>query len=282
MKLKQALSAVTLTAGMVAGGQAHAAQFNIDNGLGFAGTGDQTIGSSMFFSIVNLEDQTSAILNLGITHQAFRDNPVTLSFTDPRLTSFVNTAADKSQLLWNVGSFNNGLDLNFRGFLSTGRDGVPGPNTSPSAYGADGADQTYNAYRGAAQYMQLWNQTNLLVSDNYGEATANDPHYHRTLNWGPQWGGVIGPITEGNLNTSMEFWFLHPDPNEPFFTSIVEQQTFGQWSLLQAGLDGNVTLGFQPIPIPAAVWLFGSALLGMVGISRRRIALSRGGEIAAR
>ena len=36
---------------------------------------------------------------------------------------------------------------------------------------------------------------------------------------------------------------------------------------LEAGLD-NVEL--NPIPVPAAVWLFGSGLLGLVGIARRR------------
>ena len=36
---------------------------------------------------------------------------------------------------------------------------------------------------------------------------------------------------------------------------------------IEAGLD-NVML--NPIPVPAAVWLFGSGLLGLVGVARRR------------
>ncbi|MGH8488905.1 MAG: VPLPA-CTERM sorting domain-containing protein [Gammaproteobacteria bacterium] len=269
MKLKYAL---TLTAGMLAGGQSQAALFNVDNALGFPGTGNQDVGSSMFFSIVNLEDNVSAIVNLGTTHQAFLNNPQALSFSDDRLTAFVNAAADKSQLLWNVGSFNNGQDLNRRGFLSTGRNGVPCCNTVPSFYGADGEDQTYNAYSGAGRYMDLWNISGRVTNDNYAEATALDPFYHRTTNWGPQWGGVIGPLTEGDLNASMEFWFLHVDPDNFFDTSIVEQQTLGQWRLTQLALGGPVALNFQPIPVPAAVWLLGSALLGMATIARRRVA----------
>lgn len=35
-----------------------------------------------------------------------------------------------------------------------------------------------------------------------------------------------------------------------------------------ATLDGNVTLG--AVPVPAAVWLFGSGLLGLVGVARRK------------
>jgi hypothetical protein len=33
---------------------------------------------------------------------------------------------------------------------------------------------------------------------------------------------------------------------------------------------GNSTGGGAPVPLPAAVWLFGSGLLGLVGVSRRR------------
>jgi len=32
----------------------------------------------------------------------------------------------------------------------------------------------------------------------------------------------------------------------------------------------NVTLEFSPVPIPAALWLFGSGLLGLIGVARRR------------
>ena len=38
-----------------------------------------------------------------------------------------------------------------------------------------------------------------------------------------------------------------------------------------ANLDGNVDLSGAPaVPIPAAVWLFGSGLLGLVGVARRK------------
>jgi hypothetical protein len=32
----------------------------------------------------------------------------------------------------------------------------------------------------------------------------------------------------------------------------------------------TATLDAPPVPLPAAVWLMGSALLGLVGIGRRR------------
>lgn len=41
-------------------------------------------------------------------------------------------------------------------------------------------------------------------------------------------------------------------------------------AVLDIGLDGSVTM--NPVPIPGAVWLFGSGLLGLVGIRRRKLA----------
>ena len=38
-----------------------------------------------------------------------------------------------------------------------------------------------------------------------------------------------------------------------------------------AGLGGiEVVVDLAPVPVPAAVWLFGSGLLGLVGVARRR------------
>jgi hypothetical protein len=47
------------------------------------------------------------------------------------------------------------------------------------------------------------------------------------------------------------------------------------WSHLQAdgpfvGLTTNMTMVISQVPIPAAVWLFGSGLLGLIGIARRK------------
>lgn len=48
-------------------------------------------------------------------------------------------------------------------------------------------------------------------------------------------------------------------------TSVLGQ-TVGDGALMEA--DGNMKL--QAVPVPAAVWLFGSGLLGLVGIARRK------------
>lgn len=37
-----------------------------------------------------------------------------------------------------------------------------------------------------------------------------------------------------------------------------------------AGFNANFNANLAPVPVPAAVWLFGSGLLGLVGVARRR------------
>jgi hypothetical protein len=48
----------------------------------------------------------------------------------------------------------------------------------------------------------------------------------------------------------------------------------GTFSYADGSVNGNVIYEFNPsispVPVPAAVWLFGTALIGFVGMSRRR------------
>jgi hypothetical protein len=38
----------------------------------------------------------------------------------------------------------------------------------------------------------------------------------------------------------------------------------------QVNYDGGLAYGVSAVPVPAAAWLFGSALIGLVGINRRK------------
>jgi len=53
--------------------------------------------------------------------------------------------------------------------------------------------------------------------------------------------------------------------------SIFTQPDANAYAVNFTGLGGvEIVVDLAPIPVPAAVWLFGSGLLGLVGVARRR------------
>ncbi len=58
-------------------------------------------------------------------------------------------------------------------------------------------------------------------------------------------------------------------------TDITFADIFGGWSVAGANVPVDYVTGqvqVTPVPVPAAVWLFGSGLLGLVGVARRKAA----------
>lgn len=76
---------------------------------------------------------------------------------------------------------------------------------------------------------------------------------------------VIYTITSTDAITANSFNFLSaPGGNAagPFLSAAHFQST--------GGGGGSDWVGASPVPVPAAVWLFGSGLLGLVGVARRK------------
>ena len=110
-------------------------------------------------------------------------------------------------------------------------------------------------------------------------------------------GGPSATLNSGNVNflwalnpSGAPLWTSLPDQNSDSFDHMVtwlitgnEGQGQGNevgnfviaWEDLPGGGDRDfndivVEVNVAPIPIPAAVWLFGSGLLGLIGIARRK------------
>ncbi|HLZ98455.1 MAG TPA: VPLPA-CTERM sorting domain-containing protein [Steroidobacteraceae bacterium] len=80
-----------------------------------------------------------------------------------------------------------------------------------------------------------------------------------------------GPVTGNTLGTPAHSLF-YVTGNGSLITSKVSYSTAAETvSLSSSGLAFSPTGGSPPpVPLPAAVWLFGSGLLGLTGIARRK------------
>ncbi|HTP40117.1 MAG TPA: VPLPA-CTERM sorting domain-containing protein [Steroidobacteraceae bacterium] len=77
---------------------------------------------------------------------------------------------------------------------------------------------------------------------------------------------AAGVTTWGNLGSALNLWAYVTDGNSP--SSKANQYKSAQLTLSADGL--LVANSGGTVPLPAAVWLFGSGLLGLAGVGRRK------------
>lgn len=77
-------------------------------------------------------------------------------------------------------------------------------------------------------------------------------------------GGVFTASTENDVPVSLATAFGGVNSSGQWLLTI--QDVVGD----DSGVLGSWTLDITPVPIPAAIWLFGSGVLGLVGIARRK------------
>lgn len=74
------------------------------------------------------------------------------------------------------------------------------------------------------------------------------------------------PFTVAGQNYSLNFLGLSTDQG----ASINDSLRLAEGNKLKVGLYGMITQLPQPVPVPAAFWLFGSGLMTLIGLARRR------------
>jgi hypothetical protein len=120
-------------------------------------------------------------------------------------------------------------------------------------------------------------QTNAGGSGNVGGGGANSV-FASTAAKGSVWDGTTGLTTTANLAN----WSLNGADNviTGTSTSLYEVTTtpalagtvatLGTLSLTASGLSYTPAGSGSPVPLPAAIWLLGSGLLGLAGVGRRK------------
>jgi hypothetical protein len=232
-------------------------------------TGLNETNGELFMTVLDPTAQKSYGLDLGITAGALKSDPSqSLSFNlalDANYADFVG----KTNLVYVIA----GVDSDFTdpalwGYLTTSTQNVGGPALYPNV-------QNFATIAARMSIVGSWTQDlNSAAGDTTNNA-ANNSHvsligqtgYADVPTWGNNLGGSGFTATQ-TVGSSVAFWNISLDQTD--FDTGVATQLNNVWTL---GTNGALTFAAPTaVPVPAAFWLFGSGLLGMVGVSRRRSA----------
>lgn len=291
-KLKTLAVALTLAA---CAGQANATLDSIDGGLtgnsGYTGSNTNNIGgygSELFLSVYDPALNKSYIRDLGINMNNFLFNGSTaatagtvafapntpvnigsgnvtssgynLTFgQDPLLSSWMGSTLS-SNAIWMVGA---GDSSGFQPrYITTVGSGNPTLVANPSL----------NLFSNVDGYLYGNNQlttngSNMGVNLNGSAAAtpADGVAVYFTSGISSDWAtSETSFLSTGKVGQSLGFYDLTGNAGVNVTATKYAGAT---WTLASNG-----TLGYSvsQVPVPAAIWLFGSGLLGLVGISRRK------------
>jgi hypothetical protein len=218
--------------------------------------------------------QRSYVLDLGITAADLFANDGSLvnnlSFTaDAGLLDILNNAS--GTIAWNIAAAHNfpGATNDDFGYLTTSATSLTSGNVPSGFVGMEAALTKIGTYTQSVN----GGSTNYAANTSAIFASTDTNSYYDTA-FGDMWNGAHS--TEGGLGDSLGFYFVAMNyddtQGDPTLGSHV-RALLGQWSLSAQGLLAyTASIGPAPVPVPAAFWLLGSALVGMVGIRRRKAA----------
>jgi hypothetical protein len=233
--------------------------------------GADTFAWDTGISLTSLEPTTLSTTAKATTNS----DPVNINVTSTQLAAFIAGSPDASALQWAV-------------------EGVQ-YSSAPAGARTPGALIGVSSNNLATSLITTLKQTNLatwasgfnsdlnFLTNTVGGYTAGGISY--VLNpassspnvWGAGTGDIggstnlygQGPNSAGTGIGATESLYLLTGSNST--TAAVESYSLGA-SDLTLSANGTLSTPTSPVPIPAAVWLFGSGLLGLMGVGRRRAA----------
>jgi len=264
MKAKIIVAAVA----MAMAGSASAA---IQNGYP-AGTTDP---GELFLNVWDSTAQLSYTRDLGITISSGMIDgssmPAINVAADSTLSSFIASA--KGPLQWNLGGLNNyayGTDPTLApnyGIVSTISDPIS------TASGMAPADVGTAMQNGQFFTNNVNGLTGGSLSDYAANLDATDiapgqNAYFDSGVWGNNWGGGVSWNDTAAMGSSMHILWDGLGVNAAGTALVNQYHDLGTLTLQNNG--DLMTSAVSSVPVPAAAWLFGSGLVGLVGVARRK------------
>lgn len=213
------------------------------------------VGGNVGFTLVNGSNDQSWILDTDKGVHSFIDGTVG-AFT-------INVADDLG-----IGEMIDGYSWGAMGAISEGQTNF--------GYLVTLKDEMMGSSRPVAQIdTAIQNIGNYF--DNNGNATAGPVgptdagFYNGTGNFQGDCSAACDPIRQNENVTGLDgpsmMYFYY---NKAISQTESEPTLLGTFSLYSDGTFMYTPDGIAPIPVPAAVWMFGSVIAGMVGFARRR------------
>jgi hypothetical protein len=185
------------------------------------------------------------------------------------LTSAIQTflqSAGTSSFRFNAGGVtNSGSDFfasgnKYYAAYVTTNDPING-SLNMDASGMNTLRTDINTY--VTQINNGYSSTDLISGINAGA-----PGYYDSSFWGDHIAGALPSVmTAGGVGPTLNLWDLYNASQVDFGFELGIKQ-LGQLQI--NAQTGELTLTPSAVPVPAALWLFGSGLIGLVGVSRRK------------
>lgn len=228
----------------------------------------------MFLNVWDVANAKSYGLDLGITTTQFLADPSQILNFDLTTDSNYSGFLGNTSLIWNIAGAMGCIDCNIDefGIYVTSNDPKAAVLPSPPR------DYTYpgNASVNVSTHAQALNgiESNPTANgagNGSSVATAGDGGAYFGNGWGSNLAGGVDFNVSGSINDPIHFYHWGSDSN-----GMLAITTFANdWTLTDSGMlcyGGTACNAQSTVPVPAAVWLFGSGLIGLVGVARRKMA----------
>ncbi len=287
MQMTTQLKAIAVAVGMTLGLGAQAAPISSDLiNLG-SNVGGGSGAGSLVLAMIDAANGKSLVFNTGLNATSFNDQAgasfnVAVATADlTKLNTFISGVADLTQFRWNIAAIDNrwaefDQDGNpfwdSYGFQTTAAVGT----VVSTANGPDSAEPGItNSLKKANVFFNAQNSItgNPLATGNVALTNGTNAPSAFAGNWGNNFGGSTKLNNAGLLGQSLDYYFFHGVGVDPGLDQVGSDKYRGQWKLDFSGAAGtslSYTVAPAPVPVPPALLVMGSGVIGLLATRRRK------------